>query len=103
MSAHSKERWSLGGRAAGLVASGLLVAALGAGAGTAAVAVAPVNTGLPTISGTPQVGQVLTAGEGTWSSTPSSYAYDWMRCGTNGKGCKSVAGGTQKNYTLVAA
>ena len=76
---------------------------LGAGAGTAARAAAPVSTALPTISGTPQVGQVLTAGDGTWSNVPTSYAYQWLRCNADGKACKNVGKATQKTYTLAGA
>ena len=73
------------------------------GVAQAAVAVAPVNTAPPTISGTPQVGQTLTAGNGTWSNSPTSFAYQWLRCNAGGNNCVSVANGTQRTYTLVGA
>ena len=73
-----------------------------AGAGAAAQA-APVNTAPPTISGTPTVGQTLTAANGTWSNTPTSYDYQWLRCNATGGSCVNVANGTQKTYTLVGA
>ena len=38
---------------------------------------APVNTVLPAISGAAQVGQTLTTTNGTWSKTPTSFAYQW--------------------------
>jgi hypothetical protein len=60
-----------------------------------------VNTTPPTISGTAKVGQTVTAGEGTWSNTPTSYAYQWLRCNGGGNACVNVANGTQKTYTLV--
>ncbi len=42
----------------------------------------PVNTVAPSISGTDQVGQTLSASTGTWSGTgPLNYAYQWQRCG----------------------
>jgi type II secretory pathway pseudopilin PulG len=40
----------------------------------------PVNTALPTISGTPQVGTTLTAANGSWNSSPTSYSYQWNTC-----------------------
>src|SRR5579859_282444 len=68
-----------------------------------AAAAAPVNTAPPSISGTPAVGQTLTASDGTWSSSPTSFAYQWLRCNGGGNKCVSVANGTQKTYTLVGA
>jgi hypothetical protein len=62
-----------------------------------------VNTAPPTITGTPTVGKTLTAGDGTWTNTPTSYAYQWLRCGSAGASCVKVANGTQKTYTLVGA
>ena len=88
---------------------GVLLAGLGA-AGAVALGVAqpataapPVNTSPPTISGTAQVGQTLTAGNGTWSNTPTSFAYQWLRCNGGGNSCANVANGTQRTYTLVGA
>ena len=40
-------------------------------------------------------------GDGTWSNTPTSYAYQWLRCNGGGNSCVNVANGTQKTYTLV--
>jgi hypothetical protein len=62
---------------------------------------APVNTALPTISGTTSVGQVLTATTGTWTSnvTPT-YAYQWQRCTPI---CSNIVGATSSTYTLVVA
>ncbi len=64
---------------------------------------APANTAPPTISGTPTVGQTLTANDGTWSNTPTSFAYQWLRCNGGGNSCANVANGTLKTYTLVGA
>ena len=69
----------------------------------AATQVAPVNTTAPTIAGTAKVGQALTATDGTWTNTPTSYAYQWLRCNGGGNSCVNVANGTQKTYTLVGA
>jgi hypothetical protein len=64
---------------------------------------APVNTTVPTISGTDQVGQVLTASAGTWSGLPTAYAYQWRRCDSAGASCPTVAGATASSYKLASA
>lgn len=75
-----------------------------AGSAVGATAVAPVNVTPPAISGTPQVGQTLTASNGTWTtSSPANYAYQWLRCNGGGNSCANVANGTQQTYTLVGA
>lgn len=74
-----------------------------AGSALAARSAAPVNTAPPTISGTPTVGQTLTASNGTWSNSPTSFAYQWLRCNGGGNSCVSVANGAQQTYTLVGA
>jgi hypothetical protein len=86
-------------RAVGVV---LGVVAAGVFAATAAAA-APTNTTPPSISGTPTVGQTLTANDGTWTNSPTSFAYQWLRCNGGGNNCADVANGTQKSYTLVGA
>jgi hypothetical protein len=41
--------------------------------------------GEPAISGSPVQGQTLSASNGSWSGTqPIAYAYQWVRCGTDG-------------------
>src|SRR3970040_2685706 len=61
--------------AAALVAVGAVTVAMLAGASGAATNVAPKNTGEPSITGTPRVGQALRATRGTWSGTHAIY-YD---------------------------
>ncbi|MBA3842396.1 MAG: LamG domain-containing protein, partial [Actinobacteria bacterium] len=61
----------------------------------------PVNTGVPTIGGSAQVGQTLTAANGTWTGTaPISYTYQWNRCSP---GCAAIPGATTGTYTVVSA
>jgi hypothetical protein len=71
--------------------------------GRATRATAPVNIGTPTISGTPQELQTLSADHGTWSNSPTSYAYAWSRCDKNGGTCAAIAGATSATYPLVQA
>jgi len=77
-----------------------LLAAAGVLAGVASAAV-PANTAKPTISGTEKSGSILTASNGTWSNSPTSYAYQWRRCATDGTACGDITGATSKTYTLT--
>ena len=63
----------------------------------------PANTTPPSISGTPSTGQTLTAGNGTWTESPSSYAYQWQRCESSGGGCVPIVGAGASTYTLGSA
>ena len=63
----------------------------------------PVNTSAPTISGTTTFGQVLTAGNGSWSESPSAYTYQWSRSATSGGAYTSIPSATSSTYTLVTA
>jgi uncharacterized repeat protein (TIGR02543 family) len=53
-----------------------------------------VTTPVPTITGTPAVGQMLTADVGTWSPTPGSFTYVWKRGGT------PIINATSSTYTV---
>ena len=64
---------------------------------------APRNTVRPTIAGEPEVGQELTAEEGTWTNTPTAYAYQWQRCDVDVVACFAVVGATGKTYGVRAA
>ena len=90
--------------ATAMVPTFVVLAALLMGGGAQAMgSAAPVNTVPPAVSGTAAVGQTLTAADGTWSNTPTSFAYQWLRCNGGGNSCASVANGTVKTYTLVGA
>src|SRR4029077_4281221 len=62
----------------------------------------PTYTSPPTISGTAQVGQPLTASPGTWTGTqPISLTYQWQRCDSTGANCSPIAGATSTGYTAT--
>jgi len=98
----SRRRWPT----ALLVA--VLALAIGAvvgvpGIGQAASRAVPANTAVPVVSGTAQVGSTLTTDNGTWSNTPTSFAYAWSRCDSAGNNCNPVAGATAQSYLVQAA
>ena len=68
----------------------------GSGGGTTA----PVNTSPPVVTGTAQDGQTLSASTGSWSGSPTSYAFQWQRCDSSGGACANVAGAAASSYSL---
>ncbi|HEY5188291.1 MAG TPA: S8 family peptidase [Solirubrobacteraceae bacterium] len=64
--------------------------------------VVPVSTGVPVVSGTPQVGLLLSAGSGSWSGSPTSFAYSWSRCNGLGVACVPLSGATGSSYTVLS-
>jgi hypothetical protein len=61
---------------------------------------APVNGGLPTITGSAATGHTLSASPGTWSGAPTGYAYQWQRCDSSGGNCSPIPGETTPSYKL---
>lgn len=56
-------------------------------------AVAPSNSGEPTLTGTTRTGERLTADRGTWDGTgPYTWSYQWQRCDAAGDDCVDVPG-----------
>jgi hypothetical protein len=61
---------------------------------------APVNTGLPTVSGSATQGQTLSTSTGSWSNSPTSYGYQWQDCNSSGASCTNINAATSSSYTL---
>ena len=61
----------------------------------------PVNALPPTISGTLVDGQVLTASNGTWLVSPTSFGYQWKDCDSSSANCSTIAGAMASSYTLA--
>lgn len=94
-------------RIATAVAIALAASLIGAvfgqpGSGRAAGEAVPTNTSPPTISGTPQEGQTLTASTGSWTGNPTSYTYAWSRCDASGNACTVITGATAATYKATA-
>jgi hypothetical protein len=67
-------------------------------------ALAPANTQLPEISGTPMEEETLTASTGLWSGPqPISMSFQWYRCDANGNNCAAIAGANAQTYKLTSA
>jgi hypothetical protein len=62
----------------------------------APVALVPINTSPPSISGTYEQGQTVTCSQGAWSNGPTGYGYSWQRNVTT-----TIAGNTS-TYTVTS-
>lgn len=62
--------------------------------GPSPVTTPPVSTTPPTITGATKPGGILTCLQGSWTNTPTTFAYQWYRNGT------SLAGFTSSTYKL---
>lgn len=70
----------------------------------AIVGTAPVISGVPTISGTEQVGETLTATAASVTGTPTpSRTWQWQRSVNGTSGWTNISAATSSTYTLVAA
>ena len=89
-----------------LIGLAALVALFAATSATGRSESAPVNTAEPFIIYVHpiKVGMILTGNKGTWNGTaPLNYAYQWLRCDSDGLNCKKVTNATGTTYTLVSA
>lgn len=67
-----------------------------------AVAGAPEGTAPPTVTGTAEQGDTLSAHRGAWTGEPSSFTLQWERCDTAGTACAPIAGATGATYIVAA-
>jgi len=70
-----------------------------------AMAAVPDNTALPMITGasTARDGQTLTATNGTWANSPTSFKYQWQRCSGTGTDCAGIPSATNQSFTPGSA
>ena len=61
---------------------------------------APVRGDRPEISGTAREGETLRTSNGTWSNSPTRYAYQWLRCDTRGDRCSPIRGANTASLRL---
>jgi hypothetical protein len=64
---------------------------------------APLNVGLPSISGSAAQGQTLTATTGVWVGSPTGFTYQWQRCDTGGANCVAIDGAAAATYVVTSA
>jgi 6-phosphogluconolactonase (cycloisomerase 2 family) len=57
-------------------------------------AVAPVNTRVPAVTGSPRVGRVLKCSTGDWTGSPSGFSFRWSR------GTTPIEGATAATYAV---
>ncbi len=69
----------------------------------AALAPSPANITVPAITGTLQLGQILTASAGAWTATAPTFQYQWLTCSATGTTCSPIAGATSATYTVSVA
>ena len=75
---------------------------------TELVSAAPARVADPVVTGSAVVGSRLTASQGTWTNSPTSFAYQWVRCPSSGgnptgSDCAAIGGATTSSYVVSTA
>ncbi len=68
-----------------------------------AVTIPPSGVGLPAVTGGAVVGKRLSASSGSWTETPFSYSYAWLRCSPSRTKCAPIRGATRRTHRLRRA
>jgi IPT/TIG domain len=66
-----------------------------------AIAGGPTSSAPPTITGFAEQGQTLTEHHGGWTGSPTSFTYQWERCGFSGANCHEISGAAAQTYTAL--
>lgn len=77
------------------------VATFYSGAGGGGGGGTPANTVAPAVTGTTVVGNTLSCSTGTWTNTPTSYAYQWQRDVFGSGSYSNIASATSNTYALI--
>ena len=78
----------------------LLGLAGGSSAATSRAQAVPGNTAAPTIVGDVRQGSGVAASTGAWSHSPTSFAYQWVRCDST---CAPISGATAETYLVTSS
>ena len=65
------------------------------------VVASPVSTTAPRIKGRARIGKKLSGSHGSWSNSPTTYHYRWLRCNKRGGSCRSIRHATHTTYRLT--
>lgn len=62
----------------------------------------PAATKVPHISGRARIGKKLSGRPGSWSNSPTSFHYQWLRCNKRGGSCRPIRRATHATYRLTS-
>jgi hypothetical protein len=65
------------------------------------VVAVPAATASPRISGHAQIGKKLSGHHGSWTSFPTDYRYQWLRCNTRGRFCRQIRHATHATFRVT--
>ena len=60
----------------------------------------PVNSLAPSVTGIARTGETLSASTGTWSGSPTAYAYQWKRSSTSSGSYTDIPSATNNTYLV---